>query len=227
VCVCSWPHLYVAAQTPLQVAASAGHTDCVRALLTAGADVYAVDGAGHSALQLAQMAAQTDTAIVLIEAVRKCVQLCALYEYSTAQKNKMHLFAICAIVSPFSKLTVQQHIELEQACVDGDTRKCERVLALAADSRLVDAVLNGGREEEYTPLYRAAERGRDVIVGCVCAAASLCTLLQNAHEIRGRTACAQCHLLQSSVHRVVCRSFGHCTTVVKGAMAIVNTHISC
>jgi ankyrin repeat protein len=56
--------------TPLHAAALGGHTECVKELVSAGADILAVNGAGRTALQIAEESNNHDVAQLLRERVQ-------------------------------------------------------------------------------------------------------------------------------------------------------------
>ena len=118
-----------ASKTPLHLAAEAGHAQACRCLVEAGADVFVRDAAGHCPLELAQMRQQSDTAAAIIAAIEE------RRERLTSLERRL----VAAVEA--------RDAQTMEAVLEEGGRSCR------------SALLHGRQDEDYTLLYRVAEKG--------------------------------------------------------------------
>uniref|UniRef100_A0A8C0B9C7 RAI14 protein n=1 Tax=Buteo japonicus TaxID=224669 RepID=A0A8C0B9C7_9AVES len=138
------------------LAATKGHAECLRIMVTHGADVTAQDGAGHSALHLAAKNSHPDCIKRLLQSK------CPADSTDSSGKTALHYAAACGCLQavqllcehkcPINVKDLDENIPLLLAVQNGQTEVCKYLLDHGADMNTRD---KNGR----TALMMACEAG--------------------------------------------------------------------
>ncbi|XP_077203058.1 ankycorbin isoform X2 [Paroedura picta] len=148
-------------KTAFHLAATKGHGECLRVMITHGVDVAAQDGAGHSALHLAAKNSHSDCVKRLLQA--KCLP----ESTDSSGKTALHYAAACGCLQiaqllcehkcPINVKDVDGNIPLLLAVQNGHVEVCKYLLEHGAD-------MNSRDKNGRTSLMLACEGGNLIIV---------------------------------------------------------------
>ncbi|XP_044287492.1 ankycorbin isoform X2 [Varanus komodoensis] len=148
-------------KTAFHLAASKGHGECLRIMMTHGVDVTAQDGTGHSALHLAAKNSHPDCVKRLLQSK------CPPESTDSSGKTALHYAAVCGCLQvakllcehkcPVNVKDADGHIPLLLAVQNGHTEVCKYLLEHGAD-------INSRDKNGRTALMLACEAGNLSIV---------------------------------------------------------------
>ncbi|XP_060092072.1 ankycorbin isoform X2 [Heteronotia binoei] len=148
-------------KTAFHLAATKGHGECLRVMITHGVDLTAQDGAGHSALHLAAKNSHSDCVKRLLQA--KCLP----ESTDSSGKTALHYAAACGCLQiaqllcehkcPINVKDVDENIPLLLAVQNGHVEVCKYLLEHGAD-------MNSRDKNRRTSLMLACEGGNLSIV---------------------------------------------------------------
>ncbi|XP_062984229.1 ankycorbin [Elgaria multicarinata webbii] len=143
-------------KTAFHLAASKGHGECLRIMMTHGVDVTAQDGTGHSALHLAAKNSHPDCVKRLLQSK------CPPESTDNSGKTALHYAAACGCLQaaqllcehkcPINVKDVDGNIPLLLAVQNGHTELCKYLLEHGAD-------INSRDKNRRTALMLACEAG--------------------------------------------------------------------
>ncbi len=148
--------------TPLMLAARAGHADCIRVLLAAGASVDLHDDPGRSSLGGANMAFDSDETSETLRGYGVCPKRTALHYAAEAGHAATIDILLAAGAAPSPK-DFRSLAPLHLAALGGHLEAVRRLLAGKARVTVTDF-------DKQTPLHFAAEAGNEPIARALLAA---------------------------------------------------------